>query len=283
MKLPDWLTVAGVLLTLLFGVASVVFFLRSRRHKQLAFVYGSTVLQTRAYSEVAISYRGNAIENLSRLTVVCWNSGTKEIRRTDFPQTGFPSVTFSDNARILATRLLRVSSASNAVSIVEVSPTELRLALEYLNPNDGGVIEILYENPDGIPMPFEFAAEVIGALPTRVSRYATETSLASDVTTLIASIFIAGSGVMSLVTTMQSGWKGFTPQFVFSVLAFPCALGILALDSVPRLRRRVSSRVPSFGLQWVSRGQEDGQEEPSRVRPSLLRDRSGGTEVPGPK
>lgn len=79
------MAIVGLVLTIVFGFLSVAFYLRSIRHKQLAFTYELSELLTTTNPEVSIAFRNRTVDDLSKLRVACWNSGTQEIRREDIP------------------------------------------------------------------------------------------------------------------------------------------------------------------------------------------------------
>lgn len=181
----------GIFGTLLFGILSIVFFLRSRRHKKLVFTFNRTVVQTKAHPQISILYNGVPVENLTRLVVACWNRGSEAIRAADFPRGGKPRVNFHDSTRILSSRVLG-SSKDTEVLIEEGSPNALSFDFEYLNPRDGGVIEVLYEDQGKTSeQPFAFSAKVIGGQPVAARQYSSA-ALPTALPTLLFAISFFG-------------------------------------------------------------------------------------------
>lgn len=125
-------------LTVFFGLLSIVLslilYVRSSRRKRLTFTYDLTGLHTRTHPEITILFKGNQIENLSRLRVVIWNSGNQEIRRSDIPVDGKPSIVMA-GARILSVAVLNASPDTKCTAS-QNDDKALSVEFEFLNPGD---------------------------------------------------------------------------------------------------------------------------------------------------
>ena len=137
----------GVVATFIFGIVSVYLYFKSKRLKKPVLVYQSSVLQTKAHPEVTILFRDEKIENLSKLSILFWNAGNDEIRADDIPTSGQPSIIFLNNARVLSYTVKAASSEEIKFNVHQPQNDQLIINFEYLNPSDGGVIEVLYEAP----------------------------------------------------------------------------------------------------------------------------------------
>ena len=109
--MSNWLQVLGsawlsLALTLFFGCLSVYFFLKSRGYRRIVWTYALASVQTKAHPDIEIAFRGEPIRNLTRLLVLCWNDGTKEIRPSDIPSTGPPRISFDPRLRVLSTSVV---------------------------------------------------------------------------------------------------------------------------------------------------------------------------------
>lgn len=171
MSIDTWIGVVGVILSVLFGALSFFFYLRSKSVRAPVFVYDNVAIQTKAHPEVSISFRGTRIDSLSRLRVVFTNKGKKEIRAQDNPPTGFPKIVFPAGARILSINVLAASSPDILFRAIDVSDNTLEIGYSYLNRDDGGVVEVLYDGEVTSEKPIEYKATLIGAEPVLAYRY----------------------------------------------------------------------------------------------------------------
>jgi hypothetical protein len=160
-------------LTIFFGllsiVLSVLLYVRGRRRKRLTFTYDLVGLQTRAHPEITILFKGRQIENLSRLRVVIWNSGNLEVRRSDIPVAGPPSIILP-GVRILSVGVLEASAETKCTATGDGEQT-LSVDFEFLNPGDYAVLDVLYESVESKSPAVDFDARVIGGLPSEISRF----------------------------------------------------------------------------------------------------------------
>jgi len=162
----DWIAFGSMGLTLVFGVLSVIFYAKARRHKRLTLTSKEVLVQTKDHPEVNISFRGHQVESLWRLRAVCWNSGTDAIRVTDVPEGQAIRITLPENARCLSAVLLDASHAD--FQIQQQDDRNLQVNFTYLNPGEWGAIEALYDGDPTdtcvIPPLTSFSAPLIGGL-----------------------------------------------------------------------------------------------------------------------
>jgi hypothetical protein len=160
-------------LTIFFGVLSVVLsvalYFRGRRRKCLTFTYELTQLYTRTHPEITILFRDKRIDNLSRLRVVVWNSGNQEIRQSDIPSDGSPSIELT-GARVLSVAVLE-ASANTKCTASQRDNERVSVAFEFLNPKDYSTIDVLYESIGAKPPSIQFIARVIGGLSSKSRRF----------------------------------------------------------------------------------------------------------------
>src|SRR5947209_19974939 len=88
--------------TVLFGILSVFFFVRSRRNKRLRARWSAVELQTRRHPDIDISFRGKPVQNLSRVRFALWNAGSEAIRDTDLPDGTVPRIIFDGDTTVLS-------------------------------------------------------------------------------------------------------------------------------------------------------------------------------------
>jgi hypothetical protein len=185
------MNVVGLILTFFFGAASIYLYLKSRRFKQIVFTGLFSTLQIRNHPDISISFKGTDIKNLSKFLVVCWNGGTEEIRAVDIPSGECPSIKFSENNRVLSYKVLAQSSPGLNFEVQEIDGRTLNFKFEYLNPKDGGLIEILYEKLVDEDTTIDLKAEIIGGRKAVERIYARMNRWL-----VIAALAIAGIGVI---------------------------------------------------------------------------------------
>src|ERR1043165_89665 len=140
-------TWGSVCVTLIFGLLSIYFYLKSRRFRQVICTYESTTLQSKAHPDVEITFRGESVINLTRTIIALWNGGTDEIRAGDIPNGVYPKIKLETTARILSATVLATSKPNINFSIAHTSGSTVIVTFDYLNPADGGVLEVLSERP----------------------------------------------------------------------------------------------------------------------------------------
>lgn len=155
----NWTAGIGLVGTLAGVVLSIIFYLRSRRFKRLTLTFTQGKLLSKTHPQVQILFAGNAVENLWRLRAVCWDSGTQEVRWSDIPSGREPQLVF-ENARILS---IAHAGGSDSAEFTETNDhRSVSMKFAYLNPNDCGFFEVLYENVGPQRPSFEFVAPVVG-------------------------------------------------------------------------------------------------------------------------
>ena len=154
----------SLVLTIVFGFLSVLFYIRSRRHKRLTFTYDRSELHTRTHPDIKILFKDRQVENLSRLRAACWNSGNQAVRGEDIPKNGDRAVVLSD-ARVLS--VAHVGSSVDTAFIAEqLDEQSVSVRFSFLNPGDSVLFEILYEATSAKEPTIQFTSRVIGGRPT---------------------------------------------------------------------------------------------------------------------
>lgn len=177
----DWLknnalSFGGVLLTIIFGLISIYFYYKSKRRKLIAIACDLSILQVKSHPEIVISFRKRKIQNLSRVYLCFWNAGQVEVRSGDIPPTGSPNIEFADDTTMLSFDVKKVSSDAIGFRISNKPKHILNIEFDFLNPNDGAVIEVLFEDTLGKrgskiydytqdELPFKINGSIIGAEP----------------------------------------------------------------------------------------------------------------------
>lgn len=245
----DLLTMLGFAATLLFGVLSVFFYLRSRRHRSLSFTHTAVVLQTKAHPEVTIAFRGKQVVNLSRLRVVCWNSGSQEIRWSDIPEGAAPKLVFGGNTRILSAAVPDATEHTG-FQIVHIDDRTIQFMFRYLNPGDFGAAEVLFESAGPDLRLVGFVAPVIGGLPTEAERFAPPLGRVEFVTLVAMPLFVAVFGVLlGIRVVLEPNWL--SPSAIFGSVGAVGALGLGIFGALANLGNRRHSRLPAAAQSFL--------------------------------
>lgn len=208
--------ISGFIASLFFGLLSLVFYYKAKSVRIPSFVYDHVLMQTRSHPEITISFRGEKIDNLSRSRILFLNKGKKEIRVQDKPQSGFPKIIFPNGTRILSVSVLATSSQDIAFSAQKTTDTTLEIGYDYLNKDDGGIVEVLFDGTASTKTPIEYKAPLIGAEPVRSYSYAAKPNIIDLVFwTLIFSVF----GLVSLAIITDFGLSLFNGVFEWKKLA----------------------------------------------------------------
>ena len=244
------LSILGLILTIVFGALSIYLYLKSRRYKQIVFTHLFSTLQTRNHPDISISFSGKEINNLSKLLVLCWNAGTEEIRGTDVPSANPPAIVFPENVTLLSYKLLDASSEGLNFSLVKPNDRLLNFTFEYLNPNDGGLIEVLYEQSGDDLGAINIEAHVIGGRPSLDINYEPRSGWGWIVTVSVSALLAAAIGIFFL-------WVSMDTAGVTTVVLVLCGLIELVLSAAlayafwyfVQLYNR--QRIPHFAVEYL--------------------------------
>jgi hypothetical protein len=208
--------ITGVVASLFFGILSLIFYFKAKSVRLPSFVYDHVLMQTKSHPEITISFRGEKIDNLSRSRILFLNKGKKEIRAQDKPQSGFPKVVFPNGTRILSVSISATSSPDIAFRAEKTTDTTLEIGYDYLNMDDGGIVEVLFDGTASTKSPIEYKAPLIGAEPVRSYRYVAKPNIFDLVFwVLIFSVF----GLVSIVIIADFGLSLFKGVFEWKKLA----------------------------------------------------------------
>lgn len=167
-----WFSILLLILAILALVLMVLFYFRSLRVRRPFFdIRSSNVFQDLLEKHESLQdeplrvlYASHPIRNLTSTKFAFWNGGRETIRREDVAEAAPLLVRMRDGCRILKAHIISVNNEANRFS-VEVSPdwTELKIRFDFLDKNDGFVLQMLHSGKSGRDMTFE--GMVIGAGP----------------------------------------------------------------------------------------------------------------------
>ncbi len=216
--------ITGLVASLIFGMLSLVFYYKAKLVRLPSFVYDHVLMQTRSHPEITISFRGEKIDNLSRARILFINKGKMEIRAQDKPKSGFPKVIFPNGTRILSASVLETSNPDISFRAEKTSDTTLEISYDYLNKDDGGIVEVLFDGTASAKTPIEYKAPLIGAVPARSYRYVARPKI-SDLTFWIS--MFSTLGLLSLIILTDFGLSLSKGVFEWKTLAMGLGLFVL--------------------------------------------------------
>lgn len=217
--MADELELIGVILTVVFGLTTVFFYFKSRRFKQPKFVLRRSTLQTRNHPRVSILFDNREVKNLSRAQILFYNAGSMEIRQEDVPSNGRLSIEFKEGVQVLSYNVLARSSEEINFSIYQDGKRYLAFEFDYLNPGDGALMEVLFEDTEERKeIPVVCNASIIGARKAVVVDFAEESTRFDRIVPLvrfdlivssIGSLGILGMGIyIGFVSVLPSFYQG---------------------------------------------------------------------------
>jgi len=104
-------------------------------------------------SEVTVTYKGKVVERLTKTTLILWNNGSESLDGKNIVAADPLTLKFDEQDNILSYNIIKRTKDVNGFSIEknENSPRELFLSFDYLDPDDGVVIELLHDSANKYP------------------------------------------------------------------------------------------------------------------------------------
>jgi hypothetical protein len=162
------LTIAGVAIGAFGIIVTVVFAVRYAERKDpkcYSVTYLKIAVSEDAPHDIHIAYKGTRVERVASTFVWFWNAGRKPIRREDITETKPILLRVLNEgghaATILDFALRKTSRDGINFRVVKQDDTTLRLAFDFLDFNDGAVIEVQH-NGSATSSP-EMSGIVLGA------------------------------------------------------------------------------------------------------------------------
>lgn len=102
---------------------------------------------------VKVTYKGNEVDRLTKTTLTIWNNGTEILDGNDVVKSDPLFISFNANDKILSHKILKKTKDANAfvLEAFENATNKLYFKFEYLDPNDGVVIELLHDSEERYP------------------------------------------------------------------------------------------------------------------------------------
>ena len=98
-------------------------------------------------SDVVMTFEGQKVARLAKAVLILWNGGTDVLRGEDIVQHDPIRIRLPTTGRILSSTIVGATNETNRVLAEVLSQTqnEVLVTYDYLNPNDGVVIQVLHD------------------------------------------------------------------------------------------------------------------------------------------
>lgn len=129
------------------GVFSFIYTLATIKKQRITYAksdYNFISLREAFSDDVQVLYQGQNIKNLTISNIAVWNSGNDTIDQNSFVSKKPLRLSLSNGGEIIDATILCETDADNAVKIQNRTDTSITLTMDYINPKDGVVIQILH-------------------------------------------------------------------------------------------------------------------------------------------
>jgi hypothetical protein len=138
------IAIVGIILTTIFGLKSL-----KKKHPMIEMKSDNLIKDfTGKFDGLKIELEGKACENLTATKIVFWNNGRETISDTDIPELAEMSIVPKKDIKIFASKVIKVANKANNFSIINLTD-KILIKFEYLDKNEGGVIQILHSGESG--------------------------------------------------------------------------------------------------------------------------------------
>ena len=105
-------------------------------------------------SEIDVQYRGVSIPRLTKSVLIIWNNGENTLSGADIVEKDPLRMVVGNDGAILSVSVLKTSRAVNDFQVFtrpSFSSSEARISFDFLDANDGAVIEVLHTSANRKP------------------------------------------------------------------------------------------------------------------------------------
>jgi len=134
------------LLSFILAVVSIYLFLRSKKEKKPMFCIRSINLIGDLYNKISgleIYYKDKAVSNVFSTNIAFWNNGQEVLNKNDISQTEKLRIVLP-KGKILDKEIVTSTCNSINFNIEQKNENELILSFDFLEKNDGAVVNILH-------------------------------------------------------------------------------------------------------------------------------------------
>jgi hypothetical protein len=223
-------------------VAAWVFYHRGQRFKRITFKSVTQTLLGRSDQSlpaaIKMQYINQPIESLSRTLIVFWSSGNETIDKSDIARTD-PFRIVMDTSKLLNASVRKVRRNVNEITVDESAhlvaedPNAIPIEFEFLDKNDGALIEVLHTGSShlglagtfkGMDRPLVFAGRLTRNVRHRWMKGEVISSFWSIV--MSALFFFLGIGLVGDVHPQPVDWLSVLTRVS---LIFTGSFGIIVL------------------------------------------------------
>lgn len=142
-----WYGFIGIILSIVGIIATIYFAKKSRKEKDPKYFLRTHNL-IRDFSNqlkaLEINYAGQTISNLTVTRIFFWNNGMDTIDKVDIAEASPILIKMKNDYKILSAKVLYTKNATNRFSILQHPDESILINFDYLDKNEGGVIQILH-------------------------------------------------------------------------------------------------------------------------------------------
>ncbi|EJM44831.1 hypothetical protein PMI26_01830 [Pseudomonas sp. GM33] len=153
---PGWV---GSLIGLAGFIGAVVVYFLTRKRTSLSYGYLAQHLLGSSSDalppQITVQFNGNPIPRLTRTVIVLWNSGENTLLGSDIVQSDRLRFHGGTDGEVLSISVLKASRVVNEFTVHKASshaPNEAVMDFNFLDANDGAVVEILHTSEERKPV-----------------------------------------------------------------------------------------------------------------------------------
>lgn len=131
----------------IIGVPSFIYAIATHRRIQISCADSSLPIiekGTSIFKKLSVHYDGESVEKVTVTRVAIWNSGNEEIEESRFVNGKSISLRCDDKTKILDAKIIQETDSDNHFRIDECSEHEIKLSMDYMNPKDGVVVQVIH-------------------------------------------------------------------------------------------------------------------------------------------
>lgn len=139
----------GAVIGLLGLIAAYITYKFSKIGSRLVYQWQSLKIiskNNKVPEELEIKYKGKSVPRLIKTQIVFWNAGTRTINGEDIVKADPLKMVFAEGEEIVSFNIIKVTREINrfSYSIANAEKNKLYFEFDFLDPNDGAVLEVLH-------------------------------------------------------------------------------------------------------------------------------------------
>jgi len=169
-----WLIVLSAIITFASLIVAIIFYYRGRKVKKAKTAIRSINLFKEAADKIdglEITYSKTPVSNLTITKLAIWNDGNETINGNDIAPADPLLIKIKGDYIILETKLIYTKNESNVLALHEIeNGKQIAVTLDYLDKNDGGVIQILHTGYSSSDIEFTGTIKGVGKINAKKSK-----------------------------------------------------------------------------------------------------------------